>query len=103
MTPPVFLRAQNERAETLLESVRAYYAFDGITFESNSVRAECARGRGLGSAVLGFMQERLTAVGIHTLELQAKNDNIEARRFCERAGFAAETRIPFAKRCQQVQ
>jgi len=43
MTPPVFLRAQNEHAETLLESVRAYYAFDGITFESNRVRGECVQ------------------------------------------------------------
>jgi len=148
MTPVVFLRAQNEHAETLLESVRAYYAFDGIRFEGNRVRAaiqrllespafgeawlvndqgdfvghfvvtfgfdlefggrqatltelylkECARGRRLGSAVLGFVQERLTAVGIHTLELQAKNDNIEARRFYERAGFVAEARVPFTKR-----
>jgi ribosomal protein S18 acetylase RimI-like enzyme len=57
-----------------------------------------ARGRGLGSAALRFVQERLTAVGIRTLELQAEHDNHEAKRFYERAGFVAETRTPFTKR-----
>jgi hypothetical protein len=38
MTTPDFLRAQPEHAKILLESVRAYYAFDGIGFEADRVR-----------------------------------------------------------------
>lgn len=60
--------------------------------------AEPARGRGFGSAALRFVQERLNAAGIRVLELQAEDDNLEARRFYERSGFVAETRIPFTKR-----
>ena len=59
---------------------------------------ESARGRGFGSAALGFVQDRLTSFGIRTLELQAEVDNVEAQRFYKRAGFAAETRVPFTKR-----
>ena len=148
MAPPEFVRAQPEHVEILLDSVRAYYAFDGIRFEPGSVRRailqllgtpalgeawlirdqgavvghfvvtfgfdlefggrqailtelyliERARGRGFGSAVLGFVEERLSAMGIRTLEVQAEDDNTEARRFYARAGFVAETRIPFTKR-----
>jgi GNAT superfamily N-acetyltransferase len=147
MSPPSFVRVQSEQAETLLASVRAYYAFDGIRFEVDGVRAaiqsllesaalaeawliqdgaeyvghfvlsfgfdlefggrqatltelylaEHARGRGLGSAALRFVQDRLSAAGIRTLELQAEDKNPGARRFYERAGFVAETRIPFTK------
>jgi GNAT superfamily N-acetyltransferase len=107
MTLPSFVRVGSEQAETLLASVRAYYAFDGIRFEVNGMRAailsllespalaeawlvqdraeyvghfvlsfgfdlelggrqatltelylaEHARGRGLGSAALHFVQE----------------------------------------------
>ncbi|HEY5958822.1 MAG TPA: GNAT family N-acetyltransferase, partial [Polyangiaceae bacterium] len=134
MAFPNFLRVQAEHVENLLEFVRAYYTFDGISFDVGAVRAaihqlleipalgrawlvrdqgefvghfvvtfgfdlefggrqatltelyieERARGRGLGSAALVFVQEQLTAVGIHTLELQAKDDNLKARRFYER-------------------
>ena len=148
MTPPNFVRALPEHVETLLASVRAYYAFDGIGFDAEHVRGaiqllletpafgeawlirdgaefvghfvvsfgfdiefggrqatltelyleERARGRGFGAAALGFVQQRLTDFGIRTLELQAEADNLEARRFYERAGFVAETRVPFTKR-----
>ena len=145
---PDFVRALSEHTETLLASVRAYYAFDGIRFEAERARGaiqqlleapalgeawlirdgaefvghfvlsfgfdiefggrqatltelyldEHARGRGFGSAALGFVQERLTTLGIRTLELQAEDDNLEAQRFYQRAGFVAETRIAFTKR-----
>jgi diamine N-acetyltransferase len=148
MTHPDFVLVRLEHAETLLESVRAYYRFDGIGFELDSVRrairqlleipslgeawlirdgdevighfvvsfgfdiefggrqatltelylVEHARGRGVGSAALDFLQERLNRGGIRALELQAEKDNIQARRFYERAGFVAETRVPFTKR-----
>jgi ribosomal protein S18 acetylase RimI-like enzyme len=148
MTPPDFVRVQPEYCETLLDSVRAYYAFDGIGFEAESVRRailellelpglgeawlirdrgdfvghfvisfgfdlefggrqgtvtelyleERARRQGFGSAALRFVQERLSAAGIRTLELQAEAENIAARRFYERAGFVAERRVPFTKR-----
>jgi diamine N-acetyltransferase len=148
MTTPTFLRARPEHLDTLLDSVRAYYAFDGIAFEAASVRAGLelllessalgeawlieeqgrhvghfvlsfgfdlefggrqatltelyleapARGRGFGSATLSFVQAHLSAAGIHTLELQAEEDNVAAQRFYRRAGFVAETRIPFTKR-----
>ena len=148
MAPPDFLLARPEHAETLLRSVRAYYTFDGIAFDTNTVRSaiqqlltnpalgeawlvqahgefvghfvvtfgfdlefggrqatltelylkELVRGRGIGSSILGFVQARLTEGGIRTLELQAEHDNLEAQRFYERAGFVAQTRIPFTKR-----
>lgn len=148
MIPPDFVRALPEHTESLLVSVEAYYAFDGIEFDVNRVRAalqqlfespalaeawlirdqagfaghfvlsfgfdiefggrqatltelyleERARGRGFGSAALRFMQDRLTGVGIRTLELQAEDDNLEAQQFYRKAGFVAETRLPFTKR-----
>jgi diamine N-acetyltransferase len=148
MNPPDFVRALPEHSETLLASIAAYYAFDGIGFEAGRVRAaiqlllespalgeawvisdradfvghfilsfgfdiefggrqatltelyleERARGRGFGSAALGFVQDRLTSFGIRTLELQAEHDNLEAQRFYQKVGFKAETRVPFTKR-----
>jgi hypothetical protein len=38
MTSPDFVRAKPEHVEILLESIRAYYAFDGIRFDADSVR-----------------------------------------------------------------
>jgi GNAT superfamily N-acetyltransferase len=59
---------------------------------------EDARGRGLGTATLRFIEGMLRDLGVHALELQVEQDNAEARAFYARNGFEAHTRIPLSKR-----
>ncbi len=59
---------------------------------------EC-RSRGVGGAVLRFIEKTLDALGIGALELQVESDNETARGFYAKAGFEAHaSRIPMSKR-----
>ena len=46
-----------------------------------------ARGRGLGKTVIGYIEERCVACGIHELWLTVNKDNAASIAFYERVGF----------------
>ena len=50
------------------------------------------RGHGLGTQLLGRVQDRLRALGVRTVELEVLVDNDAARRCYSRAGFVAYRR-----------
>lgn len=58
---------------------------------------EKARHRGIGSAILAFIEARLRVHGIHALELQVAAENTSAKAFYLSCGFEAHARIPMSK------
>jgi GNAT superfamily N-acetyltransferase len=52
-----------------------------------------ARGRGVGSEVLGRVRKEAIALGIVALHLEVARDNGQARRLYERWGFEARERF----------
>jgi GNAT superfamily N-acetyltransferase len=58
-----------------------------------------ARGRGIGSAVLGRVKAQAAALGLVALHLEVARDNRQARRLYERWGFAAREQFHMMSCC----
>jgi ribosomal protein S18 acetylase RimI-like enzyme len=58
-----------------------------------------ARGRGIGSAVLGRVKAHAAALGLVALHLEVARDNLQARRLYERWGFAAREQFHMMSCC----
>jgi GNAT superfamily N-acetyltransferase len=58
-----------------------------------------ARGRGIGSAVLGRVRAQAAALGLVALHLEVARDNLQARRLYERWGFAAREQFHMMSCC----
>ena len=68
----------------------ATWRFDEYAFLDSVCVLPEARGRGIGSALLAAVQERVAALGLARIHLDAVAANAEAIRLYERAGFAVE-------------
>jgi ribosomal protein S18 acetylase RimI-like enzyme len=58
------------------------------------------RRRGLGSAIMRAVEQRLTDLGCPKLNLQIRRDNLPAISFYERIGFAQEAVVSMGRRLE---
>jgi ribosomal protein S18 acetylase RimI-like enzyme len=59
------------------------------------------RNKGLGRQIMGVVEEKLRVVGCPKINLQVRNDNLEAMKFYEKIGYKIDEVESMGKRLVQ--